>query len=156
MTSRNRSEQPYEGPERRAFPRIPAASVPYLTAHVAGGPAVRLLDLSKHGVRIASTMRMPPGSTVGIRFVTADASVTLTGAVVRSACAVVEASGEVTYHTALAFTEELTLCAEALSGADADADAAALGAAEAAREYTMIVLDERTGSPLHEGAGSLR
>jgi hypothetical protein len=151
MTSNSRSDPHYDGPERRAHPRIPASSVPHLTARVAGGPSVRLLDLSKRGVHIESTLYMRPGCTVAVRFVVDNDSVTLTGAVVRSACAMLEPSGEVTYHTALAFTDELTLCGEEL-----DAAIRAPGASpspsstpvEAATDYTMIVLDGRSGLPL--------
>ena len=153
MTGRTGPDGPYDGPERRAFPRIPASSVPYLTARVAGGPSVRLLDLSKRGVHVESTLNMRPGSTVVIRFLTGDASVTLTGAVVRSTVAVLEASGEVTFHTALAFTDELTLCGEELDAAANAAQASHPPSTPAAGtdDYTMIVMDGRTGAPVCPG-----
>jgi hypothetical protein len=143
----------YAGPERRAHPRIPAAAVPHLTARVAGGPPARLIDLSKRGVQIETTMYMCPGSTIAMRFVSGDASVTLTGAVVRSTVAVLESQGEVTYHSALAFTDELTLCGEDLEAAArtpaAPARAARSGQAFSG-DYTMIVMDGRTST--HERA----
>lgn len=136
--------QPYTGRERRAHPRIPAAAVPHLKAMVAGGPPVRLLDLSKRGVQLETSLHMLPGSTVSIRFVSGDDSMTLAGAVVRCASAVIDAAGQVTYHIGLAFMEPLTLCAD-------DIDAAARAAATAmphatddpADDYTMIVMDGR-------------
>jgi hypothetical protein len=71
--------------------------------------------------------------------------------VVRCTSAVLETAGKVTYHTGLAFTDELTLCAEEL-------DAAARVGAEPishitddpADDYTMIVMDGRTvAGPRH-------
>jgi len=93
---------------------------------------------------------MCPGSTVAMRFLCGDASETLTGAVVRSTVAVLESRGEVTYHSALAFTDELTL-----GGEDLEAAAATLGPPSrtgqaVSGDYTMIVMDGRTGT--HERA----
>jgi len=137
----------YNGPERRAHPRIPASAVPYLTASVAGGPAVRLLDLSKRGVHIETTLMMRPGSTVAVRFVSGDATLTLTGAVVRSTVAVLPHRGEVTYHSALAFTDELTLCGEELGAAATIPEPEASPAEDHADDdYTMIVMDGRPGT----------
>jgi PilZ domain len=141
------SPSTYVGPERRAHPRIPAAAVPHLTARVAGGPPARLIDLSKRGVQIETTMYMCPGSTVAMRFLSGDASVTLTGAVVRSTVALLESRGEVTYHSALAFTDELILGGEDLEAAAAAALAppAHTGQADSG-DYTMIVMDGRMGT----------
>lgn len=147
----------YDGFERRAHPRIPPSAVPHLTARVAGGPAVRLIDLSKRGVRIESTLLMPPGSTVAVRFVSRDASTTLTGAVVRSTVSVLPHRGEVTYHSALAFNDELTLCGDELEATTTPPDSAGCdGRAldQAADDYTMIVMDGRTA--LHEHAEATR
>jgi hypothetical protein len=151
------SPQAYEGPERRAHPRIPASAVPHLTARVAGGPAVRLIDLSKRGVQIETTLLMRPGSTVAVRFLTPDATVTLTGAVVRSTVAVLPHRGEVTYHSALAFNDELTLCGDELQAASVPAALMARTGQppdQAADDYTMIVMDGRTG--MHEHAETPR
>lgn len=151
MTGTTRPDTPYDGPERRKHPRIPASVVPHLRAHVAGGPAVRLIDLSKRGVLLEAPVAMALGATVTIRFVMGDHTETLYGAVVRSAVAVIETSGEVTYHTALAFTDELTLCGE-------EFDAATFPyrnpSPEVANDYTMIVVDGRTGTLLGPGEAS--
>ncbi len=149
MVRRTPSPVTYDGPERRAHPRIPAAAVPHLRASVAGGPPVRLIDLSKRGVLIETTLRLRPGGTVTVRFLSGDASVTLTGGVVRSTVAMFESRGEVTYHSALAFTEELTLCDDEFGVAEQE-----LGASEpewpaaqaSSNDYTMIVMDGRTGT----------
>ena len=132
--------------ERRAHPRIPAAAVPYLQARLAGGAQVRLLDISKRGVHVETTMHMRPGRMVIIRFLSGDAAMSLTSAVVRSSVAVLEASGEVTYHTALAFTDELTLCsAEFDEAAACHAGPIVQPAAAGEDDYMMIVMDSRVG-----------
>jgi hypothetical protein len=143
--------------ERRAHPRIPAAAVPYLQARIAGGPQVRLLDLSKRGVHLETTMHMRPGRTVIIRFLSGDASMTMTSAVVRSSVAVLEASGEVTYHTALAFTDELTLCsAEFDEAAVGEASVPQFPALAGDEDYMMIVMDGRMGAPSGVDASEVR
>ncbi|BCS31333.1 hypothetical protein TBR22_A05330 [Luteitalea sp. TBR-22] len=142
--------QPYSGPERRAHPRIPAAAVPHLTAMVAGGAPVRLLDLSKRGVQIETSVHMRPGATVRIRFVSGDSATTLTGAVVRCTSAVIEEAGEVTYHTGLAFTDEISLGAEEIGAATHAAADPPPHADDPADDYTMIVMDGRTAEgPRH-------
>jgi hypothetical protein len=139
--------------ERRAHPRIPAAAVPYLQARVAGGPQVRLLDLSKRGVHLETTMHMRPGRTVIIRFLSGDAAMAMTSAVVRSSVAVLEATGEVTYHTALAFTDELTLCsAEFDEAATGDTTFLRPPAPPTEEAYMMIVMDGRIGTASVDGS----
>ena len=149
MTGSSRPDTTYAGPERRKHPRIPASAVPHLRAHVAGGPPVRLIDLSKRGVHLECPLQMTLGATVTIRFVTGEHTVTLEGAVVRSASAVIATSGEVTYHTALAFTDELTLCGEEFEAATLQSRDPS---PEVASDYTMIVVDGRTGTLLSPGA----
>lgn len=138
----------FDGHERRAHPRIPAAVVPHLTARIAGGPEVRLVDLCKRGVQLETTVHMLPGSTVAIRFLFGDASMVMAGAVVRSTVSVLETGGGVTYHIALAFNEELTLCREELASAERTVAApiATPTQADVADDYTMIVTDGRTGT----------
>ena len=84
-----------------------------------------------------------------MRFLSGDATATLTGAVVRSSVRVLESGGGVTYHTALAFTDELTLCGEefeAAANAAGKGDSSTL-AYEVTDDYTMIVMDGRTATP---------
>mgnify|MGYP005813096817 CR=1 FL=1 len=154
MARSSNTPQAYDGPERRAVPRIPARAVPYLTARIAGGPGVHLLDLSKRGVRIETTILMRPGSTVAVRFLSGDVSLTLTGAVVRSTVAQLPRRGEVTYHSALAFTDELTLCDEELLAAADTQPAPALASLldDSTDDYTMIVMDGRETTHSHAEA----
>lgn len=97
------------GRERRQFTRVPGHAVPEVTARVVGGPHVRLLDVSRRGAQVETTLPLRPGRAVTIRFVAADTTLTLTGAVVRSSVAVLSADG-VTYHTALSFSEDVVVC----------------------------------------------
>lgn len=145
------SSSSYEGPERRVAPRLPATALPHLSARVLGGGAVRLVDISKRGVRLEGSVPMPAGSTVTVRFMAGGETQTLTGAVVRDTVVVVETTGEVTYHTALAFTDELTLCgddfevaAATLPGAPALTPAPDTAATD---DYTMLLFDGRIGTP---------
>ena len=148
MERHDESLEAYDGPDRRAHPRIPARSLPYLTARIAGGPPVHLIDLSKHGVQIETTLHMRPGATVSVRFLTGKGSVTLTGAVVRSTTLVRPGRGDVKYHSALSFTDELSFCSEALETAEAphDGRSAVAQQASASDLFTMILMDGRTGS----------
>lgn len=97
------------GLERRQFTRIPGHAMPEVTARVLGGPHVRLIDLSQRGAQVETSLPLRPGRAVTIRFVTADTTVTLTGAVVRSSIAVLNADG-VTYRAALSFAEDIVVC----------------------------------------------
>ena len=155
MTSSARSTSPYDGPERRSVARLPAAALPHLSAHVIGEAPVRLVDVSKRGARLESASRLPTGSTLTIRFISAGEAQVLTAAVVRDTVVVLETSGEVTYHTALAFTDELTLCGEDAAGAPATAAAPSLPhPADTGHDYTMLVFDGRIGAPHGAPAGA--
>lgn len=94
---------------RREHRRVPASQLPSLTARLSGGSEVKLLDVSRRGVRLQTTMHMRPGQTVAIRFVAADATVTLSAAVVRATVAHVDADG-LRYDTALSLAGDLLLC----------------------------------------------
>lgn len=114
MSTDERAPAAAEGANRRLHPRIPAVLLPSLSARVVGGPSVRLLDVSRRGARLETSMHLRPGRSVSIRFVVSDATVTLTGAVVRSSVAVVETE-DVKYHTALSFAEDFDLCEQMLT-----------------------------------------
>ncbi len=148
MDRHDESLEGYDGHDRRAHPRIPARSVPYLTARIAGGPAVHLIDLSKHGVQIETTLHMRPGSTVALRFLSGDRSVTLTGAVVRSTELVRPHRGDVKYHSALSFTDELSLCDEAIEATASTRESLRAVAHQASPSdlFTMILMDGRPPS----------
>lgn len=129
---------------RRRHRRIPASLLPSLTARLSGGAPVKLLDVSRRGVRLETSLHMRPGQTVCIRFVAADATVTLTAAVVRATVAHVDADG-VRYETALSLAGDLLLSEQMHDAAmqvpehddrgDAD-DASDLGPVV---DYTVIV-----------------
>ena len=132
-----------EGHERREHLRVPANLLPSLTARLSGGAAVRLLDVSRRGVRLETTSHMRPGQTVCIRFVAADATVTLSAAVVRATVARLDADG-VRYETALSLAGDLLLCdqrhAAATQAADgSDATATDAPALDEVVDYTVIV-----------------
>ncbi len=109
MNSSNPSASSEPGRNRRLFARVPAGVVPQLTARVVGGPQVRLIDISQRGALVETTLHLRPGRPVSIRFVAADTTFTLTGAVVRSSVAVLDDQG-VKYHTALSFKKDVQFC----------------------------------------------
>jgi hypothetical protein len=130
---------------RRQHHRVPASLLPSLSARLSGGAAVKLLDVSRRGVRLETNVHMRPGQTVCIRFVAADATVTLTAAVVRATVAHVE-SGGIRYDTALSLAGDLLLCDQLHDAAMQEPEAA--GAAAPAPEgpgvgaivdYTVVV-----------------
>lgn len=134
--------------ERRQHRRVPANLLPSLTARLSGGSEVRLLDVSQRGVRLQTTMHMRPGQTVAIRFVAADATVTLSAAVVRATVAHVEADG-IRYETALSLAGDLLLCEQleesAMQAPDGDGhdptveSGTSLGHLGQVVDFTMIV-----------------
>ncbi|BCS31337.1 hypothetical protein TBR22_A05370 [Luteitalea sp. TBR-22] len=137
-----------DAPNRRHHRRLPAHLLPSLTARLSGGSAVRLLDVSRRGVRLETSMHMRPGQTVCIRFVAADATVTLSAAVVRASVAHLQADG-VRYETALSLAGDLLLCDQLHDAAHQPADAgveastATDDALAAVVDYTVVV----QGSP---------
>ena len=130
---------------RRQHRRIPATSLPSLTARMSGGAAVKLLDVSRRGVRLETNLHMRPGQRVCIRFVAADATVTLTAAVVRATVAHVESDG-IRYETALSLAGDLLLCDQLHEAAmqepespDAVASTPTQSGLSAVVDYTVIV-----------------
>ena len=108
---------------RRQYPRVPANLLPSLSARLSGGATVRLLDVSRRGVRLETPLHMRPGQTVAIRFVAADATVTLSAAVVRATVAHVDADG-IKYETALSLAGDLVLCDQLTEAAMKEAEPA--------------------------------
>lgn len=144
---------------RRQHRRIPASSLPSLTARISGGEAVKLLDVSRRGVRLETNLHMRPGQTVCIRFVAADATVTLTAAVVRATVAHVE-SGGIRYETALSLAGDLLLCDQLRDAALQEPESESSGAAGSKPEvdglapvvdYTVIVCGGPDGPAMLEG-----
>lgn len=145
---------------RRQHRRVPASLLPSLTARLSGGSHVKLLDVSRRGVRIQTTMHMRPGQTVAIRFVAADATVTLSAAVVRATVAHVDADG-LRYETALSLAGDLLLCEQletSAMNATADMETAAGPALENGPaglgqvvDYTVIVNGPAETAALFDG-----
>jgi hypothetical protein len=142
---------------RRQHRRVPASALPSLTARISGGAPVKLLDVSRRGVRLETSLHMRPGQTVCIRFVAADATVTLTAAVVRATVAHVEPDG-VRYETALSLAGDLLLCDQLRDAAmheheppDAAVPASAAPAIGAAVDYTVIVCGTPEAPAMLEG-----
>ena len=130
---------------RRQHRRVPASSLPSLTARISGGAPVTLLDVSRRGVRLVTSLHMRPGQTVCIRFVAADARVTLTAAVVRATVAHVDTDG-IRYETALSLAGDLLLCDQLQDAAmlepeplDPVGPARAVPALSPIVDYTLIV-----------------
>ena len=135
---------------RRQHRRAPASSLPSLTARLSGGAAVTLLDVSRRGVRLETNRHMRPGQTVCIRFVAADASVTLTAAVVRATVAHVESDG-IRYETALSLAGDLILCDQLHEAAmqenespDVATPPGAISELAPVVDYTMVVRGGRS------------
>lgn len=125
---------------RRQHRRIPASSLPSLTARISGGATVKLLDVSRRGVRLETNLHMRPGQTVCIRFVAADATVTLTAAVVRATVAHVE-SGGIRYETALSLAGDLLLCDQLRDAAMHEPASSEVSAAAPAADRLAPVVD---------------
>jgi hypothetical protein len=102
MTRRERRRP--DSDERRTHRRIPAASLPELSAHLSGGSKVTLLDLSLHGVRLETTRHMRPGQVVSVRFSVNGQLITINASVVRASIVRVEAE-EVRYETGLRLSD---------------------------------------------------
>ena len=142
---------------RRQHRRIPASSLPSLTARMSGGAAVKLLDVSRRGVRLETNLHMRPGQTVCIRFVAADATVTLTAAVVRATVAHVDSNG-IRYETALSLAGDLLLCDQLHEAAmqESESPDRATPTSPITRlapvvDYTVIVRGGPDASPMLEG-----
>ena len=144
-----------EGHNRRQHRRVPATLLPSLTARLSGGDPVRLLDVSRRGVRLETTSHMRPGQTVCIRFVAADATVTLSAAVVRATVARLDADG-VRYETALSLAGDLLLCEQLQEEATQSTEASSAPPAgtptlDAVVDYTVIVNGTPDAHALLEG-----
>jgi hypothetical protein len=92
--------------DRRNWPRIPAEALPNLSAKLATGPDIRLVDLSRGGARFECEKRLLPGAKVALRLVTPDGTLVVRGRVVRSRIVRLERGG-LGYDAAIAFNETL-------------------------------------------------
>jgi hypothetical protein len=116
---------------RRAWPRIPAAQLPQLSATLTTGPDIRLIDISRGGALFECSKRLVPSSAVALRLVTPDGAHIVRGRVVRSRIVRMERGG-LGYQAAVAFNEALKdFIDEPRAGASAPAGQAASPAAPA-------------------------
>ncbi len=92
--------------DRRNWPRIPAEALPNVSAKLATGPDIRLVDLSRGGARFECEKRLLPGAKVALRLVTPDGTLVVRGRVVRSRIVRLERGG-LGYDAAIAFNETL-------------------------------------------------
>ena len=103
--SRRGSAEP-KGSDRRAWPRVPAAALRDISALLASGTNIRLIDLSRGGALFECGSRLLPGSTVAMRLVTPDGAFVVRGCVVRSRI-VRLGTGGLGYQAAISFNETL-------------------------------------------------
>jgi hypothetical protein len=92
--------------DRRQWPRVPAAALKTVSALLASGSNIRLIDLSRGGALFECGSRLLPGSTVALRLVTPDGTFVVRGRIVRSRI-VRLGTGGLGYQAAIAFNETL-------------------------------------------------
>jgi hypothetical protein len=115
--------------DRRTETRHDARMLGSVSARLIGGSEVRLVNFSNRGVLVESDTRLLIGARASVRITTSDASVVVTGRVVRSRVKGL-VNGVLVYDAGLNLDTELSLAtAEMLQ---ASADAAAAAAVEAA------------------------
>ena len=127
--------------ERRNWPRIPAEALPNLSAKLATGPDIRLVDLSRGGARFECEKRLLPGAKVALRLVTPDGTLVVRGRVVRSRIVRLERGG-LGYDAAIAFNETLSQMIE-----EPLARAGGQTSAERGSVETLEVIDKEDRAP---------
>lgn len=91
-----------DGRDRRVAPRIPGQSLPGIALKLSSGTGVRLIDLSRTGVRFESDRRLLPGSMVALQFLTSDEPLVIRGRIRRSRVTRLQ-NGGLGYEVALVF-----------------------------------------------------
>jgi hypothetical protein len=112
------------GANRRQHVRVRPDERNRLTATLASGSDIRLIDLSKGGAQFECDRRFLPNATVSLRLLTSDGQVLVTGRVVRSRI-VRLASGGLGYLVAVAFARPLQTDLENAAGSTAPPGASA-------------------------------
>jgi hypothetical protein len=135
--------------ERRRHRRHDAKRFP-LAAHLVGGPAVAMVDISTRGVLLETDKRLVPGQSVSMRFVTVDAQLRLLGCVVRSSVASVSSS-RLTFRTAVSFDVDNSLCNRLVDDDSAtDLSAENDDATSQCTEPTFVLAVAQSASDLRE------
>ena len=130
--------------ERRNWPRIPAEALTNVSAKLATGPDIRLVDLSRGGARFECEKRLLPGAKVALRLVTPDGTLVVRGRVVRSRIVRLERGG-LGYDAAIAFNETLS---QMLEEPNAGASTAPAQAPEVqATAPAADIIDKDDGAP---------
>jgi hypothetical protein len=125
--------------DRRRDDRTNAKAVPQLSASIVDGATVKLLNLSPRGVLLETSMALPPGRPVSLRFMALDADLVLTGCVVRSSVGTLSGSS-ITYQTAITFGQENTLYTRLLAEASAPVESFDVPGGGERDEELMVVV----------------
>ena len=130
--------------DRRSWPRIPADALPNVSAKLATGPDIRLIDLSRGGARFECEKRLLPGAKVALRLVTPDGTLVIRGRVVRSRIVRLERGG-LGYDAAIAFNETLNEVLSEPSGGETGGETSE--SAEAGASAAAETRDRDDGAP---------
>jgi hypothetical protein len=112
------------GHERRTETRHDAKRLGEVTARLIGGSGVRLVNFSNRGILLESDSRLLIGQRASVRITTKDASVMVTGRVVRSRVKGL-VNGVLLYDAGLNLDSELSLAPAEMLEPAADSEAAA-------------------------------
>lgn len=129
-----------KGSDRRAWPRVPAAALRDISALLASGTNIRLIDLSRGGALFECGSRLLPGSTVAMRLVTPDGAFVVRGRVVRSRI-VRLGTGGLGYQAAISFNETLKELADEGHGDPAPETATPAGEGDSTAEGAAASAD---------------
>ncbi|MEJ2247182.1 MAG: PilZ domain-containing protein [Acidobacteriota bacterium] len=92
---------------RRKAPRFDASAIPSLkSVHIAGGPGMKLINISRRGALIETQKQMSLGSRVSLRIVTEEAVYPIKGRILR--CNVHSIDKVLAYLCAITFDEDFT------------------------------------------------
>lgn len=89
--------------ERRAGHRHPGSSLQLTQATLRPGYAIRIVDISEHGLLVETTRPLRPGTRVHVRLVSEHWSVSVAALVLRCGVSRVHPDDGVTYRGALRF-----------------------------------------------------
>lgn len=89
--------------ERRAGHRHPGSSLQLTHATLRPGYAIRIVDISEHGLLVETTRPLRPGTRVHLRLVSEHWNVNVAAIVLRCGVSIVHPNEGVTYRGALKF-----------------------------------------------------
>ncbi len=98
---------------RRTALRFDASAIPaFKSISQVGGPAVKLINISRRGALIEGREYMSPGSRIALQIITEEAANTVKGRIIR--CWPESTKGQASYKLVIAFDEDFTLHLKAL------------------------------------------